>query len=686
MRTENPNPASPTKEMRAWIEREESRTAQFSKAFLALRGLAQRKRPLPRLSQRFLDLAPLLTGGLFIGPLTAPGGANVARQIRSLLRTGCIHSTGLTPLFDPDWYLRCYPDIRAAGVHPALHYLQHGYLEQRDPCPLVAGTWYATRNADVLDGRINPIAHYRLFGAAAGVDPHPLFQTNWYSERYGAQIPAGVTPLEYFLTIGWTQGHDPGPWFDTRYYLQRYSDQGLADPNPVVDYLIQGADLDRDPSSRFETKWYKEDNPDVVDAGLNPLFHFLAHGQFEDRQPLPPNRISIARGSKDSAHQHLERQKRASKSEEAQSGQETVPALLWPKSVLVVTERKAGATPFISFIQPLARYVESGGMKLQIERDNRRWDADDIAALLRKAQPDIVVLCRYVSERSRLFIECAKRFNIPLVFHIDDDLLDVPPSIGKEKYDSYQDSKRLESLRRALNASDLVYASTFALAQRLAEQEIDAPIVHGQVYCSVDCGDLPPVFPATMPVIGYMGTQSHSADLALIAPAIERLLDAVPAVSFETFGTIHPLPQLARFGNRVLHHPPLSNYEEFLAKLRSLGWWVGLAPLEDNIFNRCKADTKWVEYSYAGMPVVAQDIAVYRRACSGGSGVLASSVEEWYHATFALVRSAAAREALIRSARTKLYQSYSRSVLCDQVLNIFNEARSRHRGTAAAAG
>jgi len=38
-------------------------------------------------------------------------------------------------LFDAGWYLQAYPDVRAAGVDPGLHYLQFGAAEGRDPGP-----------------------------------------------------------------------------------------------------------------------------------------------------------------------------------------------------------------------------------------------------------------------------------------------------------------------------------------------------------------------------------------------------------------------------------------------------------------------------------------------------------------------------------------------------------------------
>jgi len=44
----------------------------------------------------------------------------------------------LEKLFQPDWYLKAYPDVADAGIDPLQHYLKHGRFENRWPCDLPA--------------------------------------------------------------------------------------------------------------------------------------------------------------------------------------------------------------------------------------------------------------------------------------------------------------------------------------------------------------------------------------------------------------------------------------------------------------------------------------------------------------------------------------------------------------------
>jgi glycosyltransferase involved in cell wall biosynthesis len=350
------------------------------------------------------------------------------------------------------------------------------------------------------------------------------------------------------------------------------------------------------------------------------------------------------------------------------------------KRALIVTDLRGGrtATQDISFAQPFER-ANAGSYEIAFATDDEGSGA--IGRAFDVDPPDLIVLSRYTAANGVEWIDRAHAAGIPAIFHIDDDLLAVPMSLGPSKYKTYNDPARLAALRANIERSDLCYVSTAELGKRFLAHGIETPILAGEIYCSItpeEVGALVP--PATGPVIGYMGTGGHSADLAVILPAIAELMDLVPELNFEMFGTIKMPSELAAFGPRVRHLPPVGDYSAFRRHLRSLGWWVGLAPLEDNAFNRCKADTKWVEYSLAGMAVVASDLPVYRRACADGCGILATTADEWVRGVADLLYTPDRRQLMIDAAKAKLLDLYSCGKLRAQVLRVFEEAfRSRSR-------
>ncbi|MDN2661254.1 glycosyltransferase [Neptunomonas sp. CHC150] len=52
------------------------------------------------------------------------------------------------PLFDADWYLEHYPDVKDSGLEPLQHYCLHGARENRDPGPLFSTSGYRYSNPD----------------------------------------------------------------------------------------------------------------------------------------------------------------------------------------------------------------------------------------------------------------------------------------------------------------------------------------------------------------------------------------------------------------------------------------------------------------------------------------------------------------------------------------------------------
>ena len=344
------------------------------------------------------------------------------------------------------------------------------------------------------------------------------------------------------------------------------------------------------------------------------------------------------------------------------------------EKVLVVTDARGGptATQNISFSQPFEGPDSEPYYRISFETERSE---QAIAKAFAWHNPDLLVLSRYTSPTGLDWVAQAREARIPVIFHIDDDLLAVPASLGESKYKTYNDPERLKALRQNMEAADLCYASTEELGRRLKEHGVVTPVVAGEVYCSVspdEVGALLP--PATGPVIGYMGTGGHGADMAMILPAICETLERVPSLNLELFGTIKMPSELLRFGTRVRHLAAVPDYGEFRTALRSLGWWIGLAPLEDNPFNRCKADTKWVEYALAGIAVIASELPVYHRACADGGGILAQSTSEWVDSILRLIHTPGERNSMVAKAQRKLRENYSHLRLRQQVAGIFGEA------------
>jgi len=231
-------------------------------------------------------------------------------------------------LFDRAWYLDQNPDLRAAGVDPLAHYLEHGAREGRKPNAVFDGAWYLAQNPDVRAAGTNPLVHYLRHGVAEGRAPGPtpspeeadlaliaasgLFDAAWYLAQNPDVCAAGVDPLLHYLRHGAGEGRAPGPDFDGAWYLERNPDVAAAGVNPLEHYVRHGAReqratrplppgggldagaeaLDADfqlvaASGLFDARRYLQRNPDLRDVGMHPLLHYLTRGAAEGRDPHP---------------------------------------------------------------------------------------------------------------------------------------------------------------------------------------------------------------------------------------------------------------------------------------------------------------------------------------------------------------------------------------------------------------
>jgi len=204
-----------------------------------------------------------------------------------------------SPLFDATWYLNQNPDVREAGMDPALHYLATGAAEGRWPNPLFDPEWYGQQ----FDGpasprqslrqsirrliRQSPLEHYLLLPVEDRPGTHPLFDPRWYLSQNPDVAESGIDPLAHFLERGGREGHSPYPGFDAAWYLASYPDIAKADINPLVHFLAFGAQEGRKPGPWFDTAWYRETHLRADRADCNPLVHYVRFGRREGLEIRP---------------------------------------------------------------------------------------------------------------------------------------------------------------------------------------------------------------------------------------------------------------------------------------------------------------------------------------------------------------------------------------------------------------
>jgi glycosyltransferase involved in cell wall biosynthesis len=293
-------------------------------------------------------------------------------------------------------------------------------------------------------------------------------------------------------------------------------------------------------------------------------------------------------------------------------------------------------------------FAGSGWYRAQVpaaELRRRGHDATVGSSLDKDTVPglDVVVLERQFLEAARYAIEDANDQGKVTVYDIDDDYWHVPPT--NPGYDVWQMPDMLSGVEDCVRAVKVVTTPSPVLAASLGRLNPNVRILPNML----PGPDWPE--PSREPrsgrvIVGWAGGGSHFTDLKLLSGVVEQLLSEFPGVEFRTHG-VRDVPFQPAERLKVLPGVPLAEYPELLATFD-----IGVAPLEDTLFNRSKSDLKVVEYGAVGIPVVASKVAPYEASVrSGKTGFLAGSAKDWLKELRRLVTDAGARTELGSAGR-----------------------------------
>ena len=237
------------------------------------------------------------------------------------------------------------------------------------------------------------------------------------------------------------------------------------------------------------------------------------------------------------------------------------------------------------------------------------------------------------------------------VFELDDDLLNVDPASGKA-FAFYADRAVRARFLANLRSANAVTVSTEYLAQVVRSEYGYAPWM--PVHVLPNCLDasvleLPPVEQSGPMTLGWAGSDTHRGDFEHASGPLRRWLGRHPKVGM-TFMGVDYGALVGRPRARVKKWRPV--WDDPVGYMRELDWQVGLAPLANTQFNRCKSALKALEYAARGIVVVASDVEPYRGFVRHGvTGFLVGRDHEWGEALEALAADADLRARMAAAAR-----------------------------------
>jgi glycosyltransferase involved in cell wall biosynthesis len=350
-------------------------------------------------------------------------------------------------------------------------------------------------------------------------------------------------------------------------------------------------------------------------------------------------------------------------------------------SIIILTDRM-DATYYATFHYPL-HYLRDRALldfatisSAEVARSLSRMRAVHrfVDHLIAGQAPHAVIFSRYGTPSGYDLMKAFQSRSITTMYYCDDNLLDLPLRLGDGVLSAHADQEVVEQRRACLAAADRILASTAYLAKTLKEQfhaqQVETLLYPPYLACLVEPTARYNAQAEDQPVtIGYMGSKGHQRDLDIAVPAVIETLERFPNTRFETFGTIEMPDALRRFAGRIRAYGPKTNYRDFLQALHDLHWDVGLAPLIDDSFNRCRSPIKFVEYTACGIATVGSDVGVYRPAMRPGCGRLVQE-QGWRSALAEFVTDAQLRRSCLDQAREMCGRQFSLQEVADGLLSV----------------
>jgi len=280
----------------------------------------------------------------------------------------------------------------------------------------------------------------------------------------------------------------------------------------------------------------------------------------------------------------------------------------------------------------------------------------------RVSESDMVILQREIPrsfDDYEKIIKIARREEKLVVFDLDDILLYLPEDHPDRQSTVFGSS--LLPMFQALMEADLVTVSTSKLRDILFDYNDNIAVLP-------NCFDdnlwrlKPPVLKTSeneILTIGYMGGNSHKPDLEYITPVLLDLIERYPKrIHFHFFG-VQPPVEIASLTQVKWTLGKPYTYKDFSIFFQTQTADIFIAPLIDNLFNRCKSPIKFFEYSALGIPGVFSQLETYTDLINhGDNGLLASSLDEWTNCLIQLIEDKELRFHMAKNAQETIRSNW----------------------------
>lgn len=329
------------------------------------------------------------------------------------------------------------------------------------------------------------------------------------------------------------------------------------------------------------------------------------------------------------------------------------------KSVLFIVERKSFSSRYrVEHFREHLAYIGIASKALYVyEVDFDKISEYDAISIYRCSNVDFV----------KKIADITRKNGQKLLYDIDDFIFEYD-KISHLEFLKGRDYKDFSSYSRniclCMEQCDILTTSTITLAEEIRRKFPNKQvIVHRNAACmemqllSEIAIDNNKKNSSDKVVLGYFsGSYTHNNDWMMIEDVICEIMEKYNRVGLMLVGALEVGTRLSKYKERIIR-VPFGDWQKLPKFIRKID--INLMPLENELFNWCKSENKWMEAALVGIPTVASRNPELERVMSDQVDVIfCDNKSDWKTHIIELINNIQLRQIIGNNAKDRVYDTY----------------------------
>ena len=275
---------------------------------------------------------------------------------------------------------------------------------------------------------------------------------------------------------------------------------------------------------------------------------------------------------------------------------------------------------------------------------------------------DIIIFLRSDSDIDAYVSKIAKKANKKLIYVLDDDILNVPSYLSSAPY--YLLPSTNKNIRTIMSNCDTFLTPSPVLLDKYGKNFKNCYLIDEPSLNRINKKEK-----NNKVKIGFAGSIDRAQDLnQILEDAITQIVEKYKdSIDIEFMGA---KPNFVdKLG--LKHLPYQDGYDAYTAYMAKCNWDIGLAPMPDSKFHRCKYFNKYVEYASFGIAGIYSNLEPYTYGIKNNeNGLLVNNTtKDWVDAISKLIDDNELRNKISNQCLKEANEVYALDILANDYLD-----------------